>query len=68
MFDGSLHPTSPTYFQAAQMASPLQSGLYMLPICLSVDPAVILQGVLVSKFGKYRLVVRILPLLDIIFH
>ena len=44
------------------MASPLKSGLYMLPICLSVDPAVILQGVLVSKFGKYRLVVRILLL------
>jgi hypothetical protein len=50
------------------MASPLKSGLYMLPICLAVDPAVILQGVLVTKFGKYRLVVRTLLLLDIIFH
>ena len=59
---------SPTYFQAAQMASPLMAGVYMLPICLSVDPAVILQGVLISKFGKYLPVVRILPFLDIVFH
>ncbi len=59
---------SPTYFQAAQMASPLRAGVYMLPICLSVDPAVILQGILVSKFGMYRPVVCILPLLHVIFH
>ena len=50
------------------MASPLMAGVYMLPICLSVDPAVILQGVLISKFGKYLPVVRISPFLGIVFH
>jgi hypothetical protein len=43
------------------MASPFKSGVYILPICFAVDPAVVLQGMLISKFGRYRLMVRIPP-------
>lgn len=49
------------------MASPIMSGVYLLPICLSVDPTVFLQGFLIAKYGSYRLVVRTLALLAIIF-
>ncbi|KAI0642525.1 major facilitator superfamily domain-containing protein [Trametes meyenii] len=46
----------PTYFQAAKVASPLLSGLYIFPTVICISPAAILQGILVSKTGRYRLI------------
>ncbi|OSC96590.1 Mfs1.1 [Trametes coccinea BRFM310] len=46
----------PTYFQAAKLATPLLSGLYIFPTAICISPAAIVQGILVSKTGKYRLI------------
>ncbi|KAL1936908.1 hypothetical protein VTO73DRAFT_4545, partial [Trametes versicolor] len=46
----------PTYFQAAKIAPPLLSGLYIFPTVICISPSAILQGILVSKTGKYRLI------------
>ncbi|KAH9886043.1 Mfs1.1 [Cubamyces lactineus] len=46
----------PTYFQASKVASPLLSGLYIFPTVICISPAAILQGILVSKTGRYRLI------------
>ncbi|KAI0739203.1 Mfs1.1 [Daedaleopsis nitida] len=45
----------PTYFQAAKIATPLLSGLYIFPTAICISPAAIVQGVIISKTGKYRL-------------
>ncbi|TBU22577.1 MFS general substrate transporter [Dichomitus squalens] len=47
---------SPTYFQGAKAASPLRSGLYILPAALFLSPSAIVQGIVISKTGRYRLV------------
>ncbi|KAI9066853.1 Mfs1.1 [Trametes sanguinea] len=46
----------PTYFQAAKLATPLLSGLYIFPTAICISPAAIVQGILISKTGKYRLI------------
>ncbi|KAI0739191.1 Mfs1.1 [Daedaleopsis nitida] len=46
----------PTYFQAAKIATPLLSGLYIFPTAICISPSAIIQGVIISKTGKYRLV------------
>ncbi|KAH9995945.1 putative MFS multidrug transporter [Xylariaceae sp. FL0662B] len=43
----------PIYFQSVKGASPLLSGLYLLPNILSSVAFVILGGAMVSKFGYY---------------
>jgi len=45
----------PIYFQAVKMATPVFSGLYILPSALVISPSAIIQGILVSKTG-YRLI------------
>jgi hypothetical protein len=45
---------SPTYFQAAKVASPLSSGLYTFPLAVSIAPAAIVQSICVSKMGRYK--------------
>ncbi|KAI0716366.1 iron permease [Earliella scabrosa] len=52
----------PTYFQAAKIATPILSGLYMFPTAIAISPSAIVQGILISKTGKYRLFVRPSPL------
>ncbi|RPD53173.1 Mfs1.1 [Lentinus tigrinus ALCF2SS1-6] len=46
----------PTYFQAAKIATPLLSGLYLFPSAITISPSAILQGIIVSKTGKYRVI------------
>ncbi|KAH9848348.1 iron permease [Lenzites betulinus] len=46
----------PAYFQSAKVARPLSSGLYILPSALAISPSAIVQGVIISKTGKYRLI------------
>ncbi|KAL7277412.1 hypothetical protein ACG7TL_009274 [Trametes sanguinea] len=41
---------------AAKLATPLLSGLYIFPTAICISPAAIVQGILVSKTGKYRLI------------
>ncbi|CDO76935.1 hypothetical protein BN946_scf185006.g17 [Trametes cinnabarina] len=48
-------PCSPTYFQAAKLAPPLLSGLYIFPSAICISPAAIVQGILVSKTGLLTL-------------
>ncbi|KAJ7183444.1 MFS general substrate transporter [Mycena filopes] len=46
----------PTWFQAVRDATPIQSGLYFLPMAAAISPAAILEGVIIAKLGHYRLV------------
>ncbi|KAJ7983254.1 MFS general substrate transporter [Mycena polygramma] len=46
----------PTWFQSVKDASPITSGLYFLPIVLTVSPSAVIQGILTTKTGKYRLI------------
>ncbi|TFK39902.1 MFS general substrate transporter [Crucibulum laeve] len=46
----------PTWFQAVQGASPVVSGLHFLPWAISISPFAIVQGLIVAKTGRYRLV------------
>ncbi|KAJ7738146.1 MFS general substrate transporter [Mycena metata] len=46
----------PTWFQAVRDATPIQSGLYFLPMAAAISPAAILEGIIISKIGHYRLV------------
>lgn len=50
---------SPVYFQAAKVAPPILSGVYIFPFVVVLSPAAIVQGVVISKFGCYRLMVCI---------
>ncbi|KAJ8454776.1 hypothetical protein ONZ51_g12836 [Trametes cubensis] len=47
----------PAYFQSSKLAPPLLSGLYLLPTALCISPSATLQGIIVSRTGKYRLIV-----------
>ncbi|KZT05759.1 MFS general substrate transporter [Laetiporus sulphureus 93-53] len=46
----------PVYFQAVKLAPPVLSGLYILPSALTLSPSAIIQGILVNKTGRYRLI------------
>ncbi|KAJ7483257.1 MFS general substrate transporter [Mycena latifolia] len=46
----------PVYFQAAKDALPVLSGLYIFPMAVFISPSAILQGLFISKFGRYKLV------------
>ncbi|TFK91205.1 iron permease [Polyporus arcularius HHB13444] len=46
----------PTYFQAAKIATPLLSGLYLFPSAITISPSAIAQGIIISKTGKYRVI------------
>ncbi|KAF7332996.1 MFS general substrate transporter [Mycena venus] len=46
----------PTWFQSVREASPVTSGLYFLPMVTTISPSAIVQGLLVTKTGKYRLI------------
>ncbi|KAF9461629.1 MFS general substrate transporter [Collybia nuda] len=45
----------PVYFQAAKVASPILSGVYIFPFVAVLSPAAIVQGIVVAKYGCYRL-------------
>ncbi|KAI2626422.1 MFS general substrate transporter [Hypoxylon sp. NC1633] len=44
----------PLYFQTALGASPLLSGVYLLPVAVTLSVASSLTGVYISKTGRYR--------------
>lgn len=44
----------PIYYEGVLGYSPLRSGLAALPETLSVAPAVIITGILISIFGTYK--------------
>ncbi|KAJ7687060.1 Mfs1.2 [Mycena olivaceomarginata] len=44
----------PVYYQACKDATPLESGIYMLGLSLTLGPSVVIAGVSVSKFKIYR--------------
>ncbi|CAD6569097.1 MAG: hypothetical protein ASARMPREDX12_002199 [Alectoria sarmentosa] len=44
----------PLYFQAVLGASPLISGVDILPLNVFLAPFAIIAGILLSKFGRYR--------------
>ena len=44
----------PLYFQAVLGASPLVSGVNILPLNVFLAPFAIVAGILLSKFGRYR--------------
>ncbi|KAJ7704931.1 iron permease [Mycena rosella] len=46
----------PVYFQAAKDALPVLSGLYVFPMAVFISPSAILQGLFISKYGRYKLV------------
>ncbi|KAF7368499.1 MFS general substrate transporter [Mycena venus] len=46
----------PTWFQSVRGATPIASGLYFLPMVMTISPAAIVQSLLVAKTGKYRLI------------
>ncbi|KAJ7611710.1 MFS general substrate transporter [Roridomyces roridus] len=46
----------PTWFQSVHDATPIQSGIYFLPMAASISPAAIVQGLLIAKLGHYRLI------------
>ncbi|KAL1946355.1 hypothetical protein VTO73DRAFT_15482 [Trametes versicolor] len=46
----------PAYFQSCKVAPPLLSGLYFFPTALFISPSAVVQGIIVSKTGRYRLV------------
>ncbi|KAM0422244.1 hypothetical protein ACHAPD_000689 [Fusarium lateritium] len=48
----------PLYFQAVLLASPLRSGLYLLPFILSISISAAITGVYIQFSGKYLLVSR----------
>jgi hypothetical protein len=43
----------PLYFQAVLGATPLLSGVYLLPLALSLSVASIITGIFIKKTGKY---------------
>lgn len=45
----------PIYFQGVQMAGPTRSGV-LLPTVIILVPAGLVSGVLLSKFGRYRVI------------
>ncbi|KAJ7709506.1 MFS general substrate transporter [Mycena rosella] len=49
----------PTWFQSVRTASPIQSGLYFLPMMITISPSAILEGILVAKTGRYRIITLI---------
>ncbi|EMD35490.1 hypothetical protein CERSUDRAFT_157287 [Gelatoporia subvermispora B] len=49
----------PTWFQSVRLAGPLKSGVDLLPLCLSISPGAIIQGVVVAKTGRYHLLLII---------
>ncbi|KAK8876854.1 MFS general substrate transporter [Apiospora arundinis] len=46
----------PVYFQGVQMADPTRSGVLLLPTVIILVPAGLVSGMLLSKFGKYRVI------------
>ncbi|KAM0414581.1 hypothetical protein ACHAPT_013576 [Fusarium lateritium] len=44
----------PLYFQAVQISTPSRSGVQMLPVALIAIPGAALSGVVLSKWGKYK--------------
>ncbi|KAF4457383.1 hypothetical protein F53441_713 [Fusarium austroafricanum] len=49
----------PLYFQAVLLASPLRSGVYLLPFILSISISAAITGAYIQLSGKYLLASRI---------
>ncbi|PSR79405.1 hypothetical protein PHLCEN_2v7050 [Hermanssonia centrifuga] len=45
----------PTWFQSVRLAGPVTSGLDFLPMAVAISPSAIAQGLIVAKFGNYRI-------------
>ncbi|KAF5341380.1 hypothetical protein D9758_012263 [Tetrapyrgos nigripes] len=46
----------PTWFQSVKVASPILSGLYFLPMTMTISPFGIVEGIIVAKTGRFRAV------------
>ena len=44
----------PLYFQTVLQATPILSGVYVLPICLSLSVVSISTGIIIKSTGRYR--------------
>ncbi|KAL1853131.1 hypothetical protein VTK73DRAFT_9082 [Phialemonium thermophilum] len=44
----------PLYFQSVQLASPLRSGLYIMPMMVTEAATDVLSGILIHRTGRYR--------------
>ncbi|KAI1122371.1 MFS general substrate transporter [Nemania abortiva] len=45
----------PVYFQAVQVKSPNRSGVLLLPTATIIIPGSLVGGIVMSRFGKYRI-------------
>jgi MFS family permease len=44
----------PLYFQSVRLASPLKSGIYIIPMLITEAAVDILSGIIIHKTGRYR--------------
>ena len=44
----------PLYFQSVKLASPLKSGIYIIPMLITEAAVDILSGIIIHKTGRYR--------------
>ncbi|PHH87343.1 hypothetical protein CDD83_8995 [Cordyceps sp. RAO-2017] len=47
----------PLYFQAVMGASPLMSGVYLLPFVLSLSTVSVATGIIIKKTGNYKIII-----------
>jgi len=45
----------PLYYQAVMSATSLRSGLYLLPLVLSLGTTVVAAGIIIKRTGNYRI-------------
>ncbi|KAJ7472001.1 major facilitator superfamily domain-containing protein [Mycena latifolia] len=46
----------PTWFQSVHVATPIKSSIYFLPMMVIISTIAIVEGLIVSKLGRYRAV------------
>lgn len=49
----------PLYFQSAKGASPIRSGLLILPLILATASSAAISGMLIHRTGEYRLILQV---------
>jgi hypothetical protein len=57
----------PLYFQAVVGASPLLSGVYILPFAISLSIVGVFTGIFIKKTGKYNPPIWFVPLCSTYF-
>ncbi|KAJ7573867.1 MFS general substrate transporter [Mycena floridula] len=46
-----------SWFQSVKQASPITAAVYILPLVATIAPSGIIQGIVVSKTGRYRVLI-----------